>query len=202
MEKYLAFDTSGEEIVVGAYNGKKYAELRMQASGTENLLPLVDNVLKSLKMKIGEVEALCVGVGPGSWTGSRVAVVTAFGLKAGNPNLKLFDFNSFELISYNDNNKKKVLKVVKAYANFVYAQNLMSGEILAITKDELNSTYASFKLVGTSTFLEGIEVASIDLKKIAEEKIKTEKPKEVDEIEPMYLRLSQAEYQKLKKEGK
>ena len=48
MKKFLAFDSSGVELVVGCFNGKKYYEKRLIAGGTEMLLPIIDEVLKEL----------------------------------------------------------------------------------------------------------------------------------------------------------
>lgn len=197
MKKFLAIDCAGEELLVGCFNGKKYQETRLVASGTENLLPTIDKVLKKSKVGIADIEVVCVGVGPGSWTGARVCVVTAYGLFEGNKNLKFSTFNSFDLISYNEARADKVLKLVKAYANFVYVQT-SDGEIKAITKDELNSTFSEFTLVGVSEVVEGTIVVAADLEAVATRKVMAEEFVDIDLIEPMYLRLSQAEYQREK----
>ena len=99
MKKYLAFDASSEELIVGCFNGKKYFEMRENGGGTEKLLPLINAVLNEAKMTIDDIEVVCVGVGPGSWTGSRVSVVTAYGFDAGKKDLKFCRFNSFVFIS-------------------------------------------------------------------------------------------------------
>lgn len=197
MKKFLAFDSASEELIVAGFNGKKYFENRVKASGTENLMPEIDKVLKKLKMDILEVEVLLVGVGPGSWTGARVSVVTALGLVSGNPNLKVQVFNSFDLISYNEEDKAKTIKLVKAYANYVYAK-LPSGEILALPKDEL-SKYYDFIFIGTTKVTENTIVKTINFEKLTKSIVQTEQFVNIDEVEPMYLRLSQAEYQRMEK---
>ena len=198
MRKYLAFDCAGDELIVGAFNGEKYHEHRVIAQGTENLLPVIDKVLKKLKMTIHDIELVCVGIGPGSWTGARVAVVTAYGLSEGCPAIKFIPFNSFDLISYNESDTKKTLKVVKAYANFVYIQNEM-GEISVVTREDLRARYGDYKLIGVSKATEDTEVVSANLKSAAMKMLEPGKVVSIDEIEPMYLRLSQAEYQREKR---
>ena len=195
MKKFLAFDCSGEEIIIGVHNAKEYVEIREVASGTENLLPNIDKLLKKAKLKISDIEVVCVGVGPGSWTGARVGVVTAYGFSEGIKDLKFVQFNSFDLISYNGNEKNKVLKIVKAYANFVYIQK-PNGEIVAITKDELLKEYKEYTIVGCTKVTENTLVVPLDLQTVAVNKITQEDFVDIDEIEPMYLRLSQAEYQR------
>jgi len=194
MEKFLAFDSSGEELMVGCFNGEKYFELRKVGGGTELLLPLIDKVLKKAKMQINDVEVVCVGVGPGSWTGSRVAVVTAYGMASANNNLKFAKFNSFDLISYNGS-EKEVVKLVKAYANFVYAED-SKGEILALTKDELRNIYRGKKFVSATDVIEEVSVVETNLKEVAFSLTENGIYQDVSDIEPMYLRLSQAEYQR------
>ena len=198
MKNFLAFDASGEELVVGVGTKTAYTERRLTASGTENLLVEIDKCLKKSRLTINDVDSLVVGIGPGSWTGSRVAVVTAFGLISGNPKLNLSVFNSFDLISYNVQDKEKTLKLVKAYANFVYIKT-PEGEIKAIKKDELNSTYKDFKLVGFDKVTDNTEVVPLDLQKVALDKMMKKDYVNPELVEPMYLRLSQAEYQRLDK---
>lgn len=197
MRKFLAIDCAGEELLVGCYNGKKYNETRLVASGTENLLPTIDKVLKKSKVEIADIEVVCVGVGPGSWTGARVCVVTAYGLFEGNKNLKFSTFNSFDLISYNGARADKVLKLVKAYANFVYVQT-PNGEIKVVTKDELSAEFSDCILVGINEVVDGTVKVSADLETVATKKVVAEEFVDIDLIEPMYLRLSQAEYQREK----
>ena len=197
MKKFLAIDCAGEELLVGCFDGKKYSELRMVASGTENLLPTIDKLLKKCKLSFKDIDVLCVGVGPGSWTGARVAVVTAYGLSEGNKNLKFCQFNSFDLISYNGTDNAKILKLVKAYANFVYIQT-DSGEIRVITKEDLKTDYSEFCYISASEVVEGTKVVETNLQKISTKKVESEDFVEIDAIEPMYLRLSQAEYQREK----
>ena len=197
MKKFLAFDSASEELRVAAFNGKKYYEMREVASGTENLMVLIDKVLRKAKMTLQDVEVLAVGVGPGSWTGSRVAVVSALGLVSGNPDLKVSIFNSFDLISYNKADVVKVVKLVKAYANFVYVQ-FEDGSIQAITKDELNA-YTGCEFIGLTKVVETTKVVELDFESCMKDLIQKEIFVLPDQIEPMYLRLSQAEYQRMEK---
>jgi len=49
----------------------------------ESLLPLVEVTLKNGRCAIGEIDLFAVGIGPGSFTGTRVGVATAKGLALG-----------------------------------------------------------------------------------------------------------------------
>ena len=200
MEKYLAFDCSGKEIIVAAFNGKKYLEKSKECSGTEFLMVLINEVLDKLKMDISEVEVLACSVGPGSWTGARVGVVTGYGLYCANKNLKLVKFNSFDLISYNDSDEN--IYIVQAYANFVYAKSLF-GEMQCVTKEELERMAAGKKLVSRGDFLKGAKPCKrLKIRQVVEDKISKGEFCKIEDIEPVYLRLSQAEYQFMEKQEK
>ena len=195
MKKYLAFDASSDELIAGCFNGEKYCERREIGGGTEKLLPLIDAVLSDAKMTIGDVDVVCVGVGPGSWTGSRVSVVTAYGLSAGNKKLKFCKFNAFDLISYNGNENKKNVKLVSAFANFVYVQDY-NGNISADTKEELISKYKDVNFIAATQVIDGVMVVPKVLKSVADELVQKQSFTDIKDIEPMYLRKSQAEYQR------
>lgn len=196
--KYLAFDSSGSELVVCAKNEDKYYEKRLVASGTEHIMVLIDSVLKKLKMDISSLEYLGVGVGPGSWTGSRVSVVTAYGLCAGNEKIKVVPFNYFEMLSYNDIEKDKKLYLKKAYANFVYA-SVAGGDPIILTQAELKEKYGNFVWVSDEKLFGNEVIQEKKIREMIEGKIKEGKVKNIKEVEPIYLRLSQAEYQYMEK---
>lgn len=202
MVKYLAFDASDSEIIVLGYNGKKYHEKRKKCSGTEHLIVLIDEVLKKLKMDISEVQVVACSVGPGSWTGARVGVVTAYGLASGNKNLKFVKFNAFDLISYNDSENEDKLYLVRAYANYVYVCSC-KDKMKCITIDELNKIKEGKTLVSRGEVLKGVKPAKkLFIKEVVEDKINNGEYVLPEDLEPVYLRLSQAEYQLMEKKAK
>lgn len=198
IKNVLAFDCSGEKLIVGCLKGSEYHEIVKSASGTEFLLPTIDELLKKVGLVIGDIDVVGVGVGPGSWTGSRVAVVTAYGLSEGNKNLKFFTFNSFDLISYNGNKRGRCLLLARAYANFVYIKK-PTGEIDAITKEDLKKDFSNFDYFGATKVTEDTEIVDISLESVIRKKMTEKAFVEIEEIEPIYIRKSQAEYQREKR---
>lgn len=85
----LAFDTSNEVIAIGV--GRLHAETKSvevvasertaahRASNTQ-LLPRIDALLERLSVTRGGIACVCVGRGPGSFTGVRIAMATAKGI--------------------------------------------------------------------------------------------------------------------------
>jgi tRNA threonylcarbamoyladenosine biosynthesis protein TsaB len=64
----------GEEGLVAEYT------LSLQSTQSERLLPAIDTILKDTERTGEDVSAVAVSVGPGSFTGVRVAVSTAKGI--------------------------------------------------------------------------------------------------------------------------
>ena len=85
--KVLGLDTSTRATsvsVVCEYDGliAEYT-LRDRRTHSEKLLPLVDKVLTDSKTSLEELSGISVVNGPGSFTGLRIGIATAFGLSTG-----------------------------------------------------------------------------------------------------------------------
>lgn len=79
----LSLDTStltGSAAVVS--DGVVLAEstARVRATQSEQILPLVDEVLARAGLTLDRIDRIAVGIGPGSFTGVRIALATAKGL--------------------------------------------------------------------------------------------------------------------------
>lgn len=89
--RVLGIDTSsadGSVALVERLDGggpQLVAEMRARVSNAhgESLLPLVDAVLRAANVSLADVDRIAVGVGPGSFTGTRIGVATAKGLALG-----------------------------------------------------------------------------------------------------------------------
>jgi tRNA threonylcarbamoyladenosine biosynthesis protein TsaB len=63
-----------DERVVGEY------VLDVRATHSERLMPAIDRVLRDVGWRAGDLQALAVAVGPGSFTGLRIGLATVKGL--------------------------------------------------------------------------------------------------------------------------
>lgn len=77
--KVLAIDTStlvssvavlDEDVVLGEMS------LNQEMTHSENLVPMVDEVLKNIQVDISEIDLYAVAIGPGSFTGLRIGLAT------------------------------------------------------------------------------------------------------------------------------
>ncbi len=82
----LVMDTSGPVCGVAVLDGEKVlCEYTAQNRNTHsaNLMPMVDEAFRSAGKELGEMDAIAVVTGPGSFTGVRIGVATAKGLAHG-----------------------------------------------------------------------------------------------------------------------
>lgn len=79
----LCMDTSTEVCTVALIRGAEVLAYRENADGqshARNLLPYIDEILTQVGMAPSDLQAVAVGMGPGSYTGLRIGASTAKGL--------------------------------------------------------------------------------------------------------------------------
>ncbi len=83
MAKFLSIDASTEACSVALQNGDEITE-RYQLAPRQHanlLLPMVEELLAESQLSINQLDALACQVGPGAFTGIRIAVSGAQGLE-------------------------------------------------------------------------------------------------------------------------
>ncbi|MDP8258039.1 MAG: tRNA (adenosine(37)-N6)-threonylcarbamoyltransferase complex dimerization subunit type 1 TsaB [Candidatus Aadella gelida] len=83
--KTVAFDTSTKFLSIACFDGDEVKASFHEDIGmghSERLIPEIKKIIKKLDWDIKEVGLVCVGLGPGSFTGIRIAVSAAKGLAA------------------------------------------------------------------------------------------------------------------------
>ena len=80
--KILALDTSSKTASAAAWDGELRAEFTVQNGLThsETILPMVQRVIETAGWKPADLTGIAVAVGPGSFTGVRIGVATVKGL--------------------------------------------------------------------------------------------------------------------------
>lgn len=199
----LAFDCSTADIYLYLkWGDKSKVVVHKNCLATEFLVEKIDLLLKDAGISIKDINVVGVGVGPGSFTGSRVAVVTAKAF-ASVFDIKLIVFNSFELLSYNET-KEKVVRVVEGFSDFVYAEG-DELESVCIKKDELLAALGrNTVIVSRCGGFEGYNniVMDYNLEKVVLDKFSKKDFVDILALEPVYLRASQAEIQLEQKRAK
>ena len=191
---------------------------------SQKLMPMIENMLKLSDIEIKDIDAIGICVGPGSFTGLRIGRATAKAMAHVN-NIPLIGVNSLEVLGANmDLCDKKICSILDAQRNQVYTCKYMIEEnkskaledirIVPIDDllEELSATEEEWVIVGEAVYKykEKIEVISninisspsnhitkaSSLCVVARDKF--EQNREVHncyDINPMYIRKSQAEEQ-------
>lgn len=179
-----------------------------QKKHTDELLYVVDELLTQASLKINQIENLCVCIGPGSFTGIRVAISIVKGL-AVESNAKVFVLTNFDIFQ-NDSQEKSVY-VLDGFSKFVYAR-IVDGENTLDECIDVGLLVDKLKMDNYKIYVENEKVQNLlknseIISNIAQNdiilhfmnKIKNNDSINLNMIEPIYLRASQAEIERNKR---
>jgi tRNA threonylcarbamoyladenosine biosynthesis protein TsaB len=196
---YLAIDTSGDLLVFLHSNGKDYVK-KLEGSQTKHsltLMPYVEEILTEASISLGEIDFFVVVTGPGSFTGIRIGVATIKAL-AFAASKKVLALTSFDLIAYADNAPEKACCLVDAnhenyYCAFYSGKNqenppsFLSFEQLKERMGDFEPCSIKPTLFVSTVLCDGLS----GLKNAVSAKY--ENAGDYNEIEPLYVKRSQAE---------
>lgn len=199
----LLIDTSTSNLAVSIIKGQeviyKYQETILSDMSSK-LLPIIDNGLKELDLKLENIDKIFVVNGPGSFTGIRVGVTVAktiaWALKK-----DIIPLSSLELMATTNTSKKYIVPMIDARRNNVfvgiYDNNLNRiKEDKLISRDELSNLDEDYEFVSYDN-IAGVIKPNIDVIKIINKHINDEGINPHN-LNPNYLKLTEAEENKLK----
>lgn len=199
----LLIDTSTSNLTVSIINKQeviyKYQETILSDMSSK-LLPIIDNGLKGLDLKLENIDKIFVVNGPGSFTGIRVGVTVAktiaWALKK-----DIIPLSSLELMATTNTSKKYIVPMIDARRNNVFAgiydNNLNCiKEDKLISRDELSNLDEGYEFVSYDN-IAGVIKPNIDVLKIINKHI-NDKGINPHNLNPNYLKLTEAEENKLK----
>ncbi len=217
----LAINSSSTSGSIAIYKGDKITflcYLDITVTHSERLMYQIDSGLMESKLDIKDLDTICFANGPGSFTGLRIGLATVKGLAMPNK-IPVIPFNTLQLYAYNLYGVNlPILVMIDAKMNETYAA-LYSADMKEIipphnTKPEVILNKINQKVYitgnGITKFKQQIENAKIDyLVPLMHQNndlasvmisifLKENKIPEFDfeflsELEPYYLRKSQAE---------
>ncbi|MEM7309324.1 MAG: tRNA (adenosine(37)-N6)-threonylcarbamoyltransferase complex dimerization subunit type 1 TsaB [Planctomycetota bacterium] len=213
MKVVAALETSTRRGSVALLaNGRVHeAALEGERAHASDLLPALDGLLRAAGAAPSELDACAVGIGPGSFTGLRVAVATAFGLTRGSDAV-LVGIPSFEALALDAlaaGEEASVLQDARAGALYLarYARTEDGIEVLrppcVVTADELAGELppgqailgddAAFRASGLADKERarlrsgGVPTATAVLR-LGQLRLASDGPTPPSELEPLYLR--------------
>ena len=229
--KILAFDSTAITASVAVTDGERLlGEITLNNGNThsETLLPMAEALFRMLSITIADVDLFASSTGPGSFTGVRIGAATLKGMAFGTGK-PCVGVSTLEALAYNMRSHKGIIcPVMNARRSQVYTaifesdgQNLVRiTEDMAIGADELDEKLSQYD---SPVYLcgDGIEVATECFERTKIEKTPErlryqsaysvaqvalrmyEEGKSVSDAEltATYLRLSQAERERIEREN-
>jgi len=228
----LALSTTSSSGSIAIYKKDHISfinHLDIKVTHSERLLPQIDAGLKNSKINISDIDLVVIANGPGSFTGTRIGLATAKGICMAH-NIPLLPINTLELLANNiAHSNRNILALIDARMSEVYAA-LYSPELEIILPETNTKPEILFKKIkkpvivvgdGAKEYRNEILVSGIDHTFCLEHQniplastlisiaLKNNIPEydfeSISELEPYYLRKSQAELvrdEKLKKQKK
>lgn len=232
--KILAFDGTAKAATVAVCDGEHtlgYYTIDNGLTQSELLLPMAENLLKSLNLTFSDIELYATSVGPGSFTGVRIGVSLIKGLAFGR-NIPCVGVSTLEALAENlsplegiilpcmdarrsqvysaifrcDGEKIERLTEDRAIALSDLAEELrayegeriyLSGDGYAVAKRALEA--AGIKLTKTPELL--VLQSAVSVARVADRMYKNGDYTNDIELSPIYLRMPQAERERLEREA-
>ncbi|HEY4544336.1 MAG TPA: tRNA (adenosine(37)-N6)-threonylcarbamoyltransferase complex dimerization subunit type 1 TsaB [Tissierellaceae bacterium] len=162
--KVLSLDTSTLMATCAVIENNKLVgeySVNQDMSHSENLMPMIEELFKNLKMDIKDIDLYCVAIGPGSFTGLRIGLATmkAFAHLFDKP---IVGVSTLEALAYNMAYSNIVIPMIDARRNRVYTAiykwekeeliEVLSPQVLEVDHllDEA-SKYDNVSLIGDGT---------------------------------------------------
>ncbi len=156
----IVFDTSTDTLRIGiSINGKEsFIDEIKNSKHIENLIPNIDSMIKKLDIDKKSIDYIGVCEGPGSFTGIRVGIATAYGLTLGN-DINLLGFSQFEVYRFLlKDSGKMIIPIIDAKKNKFYCAFIKESdntiEMFDLTKEQILQKAPSDAIfVGRDTLL-------------------------------------------------
>ncbi len=200
----IAISTAFKRALIGICidDESVFKELEASCKHSENILLSIDEVLSKLGKGLKDNDCYSVVVGPGSFTGIRIAIALVKGFLASSSK-KLIKITTNELMAYS------YINSCKPSSNFLTVIDGLSGNYFVCEFDKFGNKIgeerldvgeikSDFPIVGLSEenvpfVTYKVEPTAKDLLNLSFEKKKLNDFIDENELIPLYLRKSQAE---------
>lgn len=192
----LALKTKDNQVIL--------KEIDAKSKHSENVVKTIDEMCQEAKIDILDVDTIAVVTGPGSFTGLRIGTAIAKALGCVNKNLKFISLSSLQLMAYTLTRHRNIED------NFVCAINALSNLFFVCEFDKNGIKIGQESMIDKEKFdkitenicvLKGdiskndfeIELNCQDLLDFALKKQQENNFISIEDLQPIYIRKSQAE---------
>jgi len=141
-DNFLILDSSSSVLKIGLRinNEKISLDYTDDFKHLENIIPLMDSLLSKIEnSNIKDIQNILVCNGPGSFTGIRIGLATAYGLYSSLENVICYGFNIFDVYNYLINQDNAVIiPIIDAKKNKFYCSFIEKNKEYQYLDLELN----------------------------------------------------------------
>lgn len=201
----LSFETNFGKCSVALFKGERvfYAESAQQFLQSEELIPLIVSLAHDNGINLAtDLDYVACTIGPGSFTGIRIGIAAARGMRQASKHIRLIGISSLEVIARGAKNSvnnfhdyKVIIAVIDAHGGQLYVQRFDNdlnplSEILVSSREEFIASLKEGELVVGDIEIGGSYKISIDAKivgEIAKKIIENDKNRD-DQLNPVYIK--------------
>lgn len=196
LSKILVIDTATKYIYLSLIiDGIEKQNIYQEGINNHSvtIIPLLDEILTSNHITLQDIDDIIVGIGPGSYTGVRIGVTVAKMIGYLNK-INVFTISSLALIA-SASKKSYIIPYVDARRGNAFMAAFKYEDGIKYVENDVLENIESFRSKYDETFdfiAEGIP----DIQKILKSKL-LKKVDNIHELTPNYLRITEAERNKI-----
>ena len=201
----LGIESSSRKLSVGLMKEESFSELHSEKiNDTANSLPaLSKKIINNASLSFEDLNAICISVGPGSFTGLRVGMSYAKGI-AMVLDIPIVPISTFDSLAY-ENTSQKLSTLIYSHGNTFYICKYSlddgvlrkSSEPKSILKEDVLKLSHNIVFNGPIHIFEDLKTYNLKIKfidlcveniiKIAQKNFKLLKTKSLDNLVPEYV---------------
>ena len=201
----LGIESSSRKLSVGLMKEESFSELHSEKiNDTANSLPLLSKkIINKASLSFEDLNAICISVGPGSFTGLRVGMSYAKGI-AMVLDIPIVPISTFDSLAY-ENTSQKLSTLIYSHGNTFYVCKYSlddgvlrkSSEPKSIFKEDVLKLSHNIVFNGPIHIFEDLKTYNLKIKfidlcveniiKIAQKNFKLLKTKSLDNLVPEYV---------------
>ena len=151
----LLLDSSNTSLSVGFESSKKllgctsYEAWQVQS---EHMVPEIDKLMTNLGLTRKDITGIVVSIGPGSYTGVRIAVVISKMIAAMN-NIRLFKFSSLLSIASSNNSESYIVIDCRRGNAYTAHYSYDNGKLVCLEEEKIEKIEDYYKKIDKSLVL-------------------------------------------------
>lgn len=191
----LCMDTSNQLLVLALIDDKKTIaskQIGCLKKQSEEIFPCLLKLFEDSSMNVQSIQSICISIGPGSYTGIRIAMTIAKVICSLNPSVTLYTLDTLQLYAGTVENVSVALDARSQrvyFANFSKGERLLESQIIEVEHLE---KYILKNIISDIESIATIALSEVDIaQNFFDLKSYWQHVSDVDKLAPLYLKQTQ-----------